>query len=1140
MKFTAARWFSFRLTSLLATCWMAAPLGVAPAASAAEPFAEKIQPFVAKFCVECHGPSKAEAELNLAKYKSAEAAADDFRQWEHVVTFVERGEMPPESSQTKPTDAERAEFLGIVRQILDAEGRKLAGDPGVVLPRRLSNAEYDHSIRDLTGVDIRPTRSFPVDPAAGEGFDNTGEALSMSPSLVAKLYAAAQFVADHAVLTTQGLEFAPHPVATFADRTKFYEQSILQFYEQHRVDYEKYLAACWEYRHRGAARQSTALDELARGRKLSAKYLKSLYELLQGDPAADVFYLGWLRRRWNEIPGPQDAAATQPSGPARDAIQRLARDVALLALQLAPRETEAIVSNAGNAPVDHLERRRRTAAERDTFDAKNVQAARRLHRDVRDLDRKASVTLVLNVAPVAGAAAGDVGYVRLKSLNFSKSQPNDYKPGDAQKNLPLKELLAEYAPQLLERLKMGVHPAGDAVDADTCVLAAGAPLEITLPTDAFDGARDLRFFVDVELDAKHAKSGAALISLVEKPAAAAGEKGAPPNAAKTSADSSAEPPQLLVLPAHAIAQDVARSGAAFCQVFPNRFYYVDDTRGLSAGFHLIEGFFRDDQPLVKHVLDDVERQQLDRLWTELEFVTQIAEKMLRGFVFFERSERNFLKHADFDPFKEEDPRLADHDTLVRFERVYLDRSNVKKPIEEVTTHPIHVFFEQIRTGLQTRREQLKRAEPIYLRNLESFAHAAYRRPLTADELNDLRKFYAEVAADPELGLEQAVRASLVRVLMSPYFGARITPTPDGPTVKPLDDLSLASRLSYFLWSSTPDAELLSLAEAGKLHDTATLLAQTRRMLKDERAADFAREFFGQWLGYRDFPQQESVDRMVFRDFDEPLKEAMFEEPTRLAAHLIRTNDSVLRLLDSDVTFVDERLAKHYGVPFSGAKGEWTTVSGLQAQGRAGVLGMGVFLTKHSQPQRTSPVKRGFWVVHKVLGEHIPAPPADVVALPAKETDTNGKTIRQLLALHVEDAKCARCHVRFDSVGLAMEGFDPIGRRRAKDLAGRPVDDVVRLADGSDARGVPEFARHLVKERRDDYVRTLCRKLLGYALGRSLQLSDQVLLDEMRIALDKHEDRFVPLFETIVLSRQFREQRCRDFSNASFRSQNAKP
>jgi hypothetical protein len=309
------------------------------------------------------------------------------------------------------------------------------------------------------------------------------------------------------------------------------------------------------------------------------------------------------------------------------------------------------------------------------------------------------------------------------------------------------------------------------------------------------------------------------------------------------------------------------------------------------------------------------------------------------------------------------------------------------------------------------------------------------------------------------------------------------------------------------------------------------------MLQDPRVVDFAREFCGQWLGYRDFQQQESIDRAVFPDFDEPLRQAMFEEPTRLAAHLFRGEAPLTALLDSDVTFVNPRLARHYGLPVDGAEDEWVATPGLHELGRGGILGMAVFLAKNSQPQRTSPVKRGFWVMHKVLGEHIPAPPADVVALPAQETDTGGKTIRELLALHVVDAKCARCHERFDSAGLSMEGFDPIGRRRLQDLAGRPVDDVVLLPDGSSARGIGDFARYLAVERRDDFLRTLCRKLLGYALGRSLQLSDEVLLAQMQASLDAHGDRAAPLIETIVLSPQFRNRRCRDFSSNRFRIQN---
>ena len=1112
-----------------------------------EMFRARVAPFISKYCVECHNAKKAEAELNLARFETAEAVADEFRQWEHVLTFVERAEMPPMTAARRPESDERSAFLKSLRTVLDLEAKKLAGDPGVVLPRRLSNAEYDHSIRDLTGVDIRPTRAFPVDPAAGEGFDNTGEALAMSPSLFAKLYGAAQHVADHALLTTRGIEFAPYPVSTFADRTKFYEQSIIQFYERHQVDYRRYLTACWEYRHRGDSDKSVAIDAWARTRGLSPKYFAALDAQLSGDPNADRYYLGWLRRRWQAVPAPienakRDEDATRADRAAitgrldraananeiRNALDQLARELQTFGKQLAPRETEAIVSNAGNGPVQHLDRRRKTAAERDTFDSKNLQPNRRLVREFRNLPRDGKVKLTITAplaappgAPPAAQAAVPTAFVLLKSPNFSTSSPESYKPNDEKKNFPLRPLVAAHAAAQLDTLKFGSHPAGGTLDPESLVLPVPGSIVVELPTSALGDAREIRFFADAELDRQNSKADVVSITF---------DEAAP------------SPPTMLVVPDSPSAGEIAKSGAEFCRLFPNRFFYVDDTRGLSAGFHLIEGVFRDDQPLMKSVLDDAERAEIDRLWSELEFVTGITEKMLRGFVFFERSERNFLKHDDFDPFKEEDPKLVEHETLLKFERVYLDRSNVKQPIEELTNHPIHIFFEQIRNGLAARKRQSHEAEKAYLGNLESFARRAYRRPLTDKETADLRRFFADVVAQADQGVEQAVRASIVRILMSPYFGCRIVPAPAGDTVRPLADFDLASRLSYFLWSSTPDVELLALAEAGRLRDEAVLLAQTRRMLKDPRVNDLAREFFGQWLGYRDFPQQEAVDRSVFRDFDDALRQSMYEEPTRLATHLIRENLPATRLLDADFTFVDERLAKHYGVPFQAGRsrdsaGDWQMVEGLREQGRSGVMGMAVFLTKNSQPQRTSPVKRGFWVVHKVLGEHIPAPPADVVALPAKETDTNGKTIRELLALHVEDQKCARCHVRFDAVGLAMEGFDPIGRRRVKDLAGRPVDNVVKLTDGTDARGVPEFAGHLARERRGEYLDTLCRKLLGYALGRSLQLSDDVLLKEMRVALDKHEDRFVPLFEVIVSSPQFRNQRCRDFQLSSFREQN---
>lgn len=955
---TSRHTLAFALVAALAL--LAAP------ARAADPFQDKVKPFLTEYCVKCHTADKKGGELDLTRYDTSAKILDDFRQWEHVITFLKKEMPPPKSKQ--PSAELRAEMVATIEKVLKAEARKLAGDPGVVPPRRLTNAEYDYTVSDLIGHPISPAKSFPVDPASGEGFNNTGEALTMSPALFKKYLAAAENVAEHAVLTTEGLRFAPHPAVTFADRQKFYETQIIKFYERHAVEPDKVLAALWAFKHRPVKREGVMVESWARERGVSPKYARLLWDALEGKDE-DKHFVAWLRERWNKFPAPKNPADPDPAD-VREVAKSLAADALKLGRAISPTETPAIVADAGNAPIDHLARRRKTAAARDTFDPAK-------------LPKLAAVV-----------------------------------PG-------LPETWTQTGPE------------------------------------------------------------------------------------------------------------IAASGAAFCRLFPNRFVYVDNTRGLSAGFHLIEGFFRDDAPLCRSVLSDAENAELDRLWRELYFATNIWEKMLRGFVFFERSERNFLKHKDFDEFKEEDPELVKDETLARFQEAYLRRANVKLTGAELAKHPITVFFTQVREGLKEHAAALKKAEPLYLRNLLVFAERAYRRPLTTTEREKLEKSYTAVCADKDHGTEAAVRATLARILASPHFVMRFEVAPGGETVQPLPDLALASRLSYFIWSGPPDAELLDLAKAGKLRDEKTLRAQVARMLKDPKVSRFALEFFGQWLGYRAFLTDEAVNRQAFPAFDDALKQAMFEEPTRLITELIQKDRPITELLSGDSTFVNKKLAQHYGLNFNGTPDEWQELTGLREKGRGGVLGMAVFLTKNSQPQRTSPVKRGFWVVHKVLGEHIPPPPPDVAVLPAKESDTGGKTIRELLKLHVEDPKCASCHQRFDPVGLAMEGFDPIGKLRAKDLAGRAIDNAVALPDGKVAKGVPEFGVYLAKERKAEFTRTLCQKFLGYALGRSLQLSDQVLLERMESELAKNDYKLSVLFDVVVNSPQFRTQRCKDFNQTKF-------
>jgi hypothetical protein len=361
--------------------------------------------------------------------------------------------------------------------------------------------------------------------------------------------------------------------------------------------------------------------------------------------------------------------------------------------------------------------------------------------------------------------------------------------------------------------------------------------------------------------------------------------------------------------------------------------------------------------------------------------------------------------------------------------------------------------------------------------------------------------------------------------MSPDFCYRIDLVqPSGSQIVALSDHALASRLSYFLWSSMPDAELLSHATAGDLHKPEVLITQARRMLKDDRARGLAIEFGGNWLDFRRFEELNTVDRERFTSFDTDLRTAMFEEPIRFMLDVFQHNRPVLDFLYADHTFVNPALAKHYGMPpISGQPDNWVRVEQANRIGRGGILPMSVFLTKNAPGLRTSPVKRGYWVVKRVLGEEIPAPPAVVPELPRDEAKLD-LPLRELLARHREDASCASCHARFDSLGLVFEGYGPIGERRDKDLAGHAVDTRATFPGGSEGSGFDGLREYVRKNRQDDFIDNLCRKLLAYALGRGLILSDEITIEQMRLKLAKDNYRFDSLIESIVTSPQFLSKR----------------
>jgi len=296
------------------------------------------------------------------------------------------------------------------------------------------------------------------------------------------------------------------------------------------------------------------------------------------------------------------------------------------------------------------------------------------------------------------------------------------------------------------------------------------------------------------------------------------------------------------------------------------------------------------------------------------------------------------------------------------------------------------------------------------------------------------------------------------------------------------------------------------------------------MLKDPRARGLATEFAANWLDSRHFETFNSVDRERFPAFTSDLRDAMFEEPVRLFEDVIRNNGSVLDLLYGNYTFVNPVLATHYGIPgVSGSKDHWVRVDDAGRYERGGLLPMAVFLTQSSPGLRTSPVKRGYWVVRRLLGEVIPPPPPKVPELPADEAKTDAP-LRDVLAQHRSNPVCAGCHARFDVFGLAMEGYGPVGEARTKDLAGRAVDASATFPgafEGSGFRGVQAYIK---AKRQQDFLDNISRKLLSYALSRTLQLSDDPVVEAMTTRMSAAGYRFGSLVETIVSSPQFLNRR----------------
>jgi hypothetical protein len=398
------------------------------------------------------------------------------------------------------------------------------------------------------------------------------------------------------------------------------------------------------------------------------------------------------------------------------------------------------------------------------------------------------------------------------------------------------------------------------------------------------------------------------------------------------------------------------------------------------------------------------------------------------------------------------------------------------------------------------------------RIIARFAELAYRRPVPPDELERALGVY-RLADDHGESFERAVQFALTAVLASPHFLFLVEPEPTRDD-RPLTEYELASRLSYFFWSSMPDEELFREARERTLR--ANLRQHVVRMLRDPRSSRFVENFTGQWLQLLRLGGA-SPDRALFPGFDEPLRAAMKRETEEFFAHVLRENRSILELVDSDYTFVNERLAQHYGL--EAVRGDEFRRVALADHRRGGVLTQASVLTLTSNPNRTSPVKRGQWVLQQILGTPPPPPPPDVPKLDETSHAADAASLRERMELHRAKAECASCHRQMDPLGFALENYDAVGRWRVKD-AGFPIDSSGELVGGRKFADIRELKRLLSAAYERKFARCLVENLLTYALGRGLEARDYCTVEEIRKRLVAGDHRIHEILFGIVESQAF--------------------
>jgi mono/diheme cytochrome c family protein len=1041
---------------------------------------------VSQFCAGCHGTGEAEAGVNFESLLKQDTVAADFRTWLNVAIQLEQRQMPPAEAD-QPSPAQRAQLLAWVRNQIQAAVHEHEGDPGHVVIRRLTSAEYGYAIRDLTGIDLEVERGFVSDSVGGAGFTNTGIVQFTQDSTLERYLEAARHVAHHAVVGTGPLSFFRDPGQTGFELSAI--DRIQTIYREHGFRtaageggesfgldrYTMAFFAAWQYRNRKAAgEQDLTIADCAKSTGLDTRFVQYVHSVVTRENPS--FPTSEIVNAWRKLPPARTDFGRADIADVAERCQKIA--------QLLFEWQNRFGSNTDakeEAPVLRA----------DLFDVKRTQL---FEMSVNWPKGTKTAHLVLSVESANRIGKPDA----VIKWQDAKIQFRDYAKV-LQDPRPLRDHLTE---ETVARLEFGKHPRGGRSGRDGFVTVGTKAPAFELPIP--EGATSARLLVTAELDVEHGEDCIVRCTIAQLEETDQGKSVSGLLASPDSKTFAAWKDGVLEF-ARLLPQMSQREPAPSdrdpipAPIDPT---YNNPERNF---FHTRIKYFRDDAFLVEHILDDETRLQLDQAWADL----------LGSFEF--------------------------HDTwlqlLARTFDLQLDGRRMENLDEDwIAAVPAEarVYVKTLKSEFDLTGSMFAAAESRHLADILRFAARAWRRPLSTSEQNELHAFYQSLRTGSKLDHRASICAVVARVLVSPAFLYRAERGRIGPAtgsdeaaplseVAPLSQWELASRLSFFLWSSVPDAELRRAASAGELATPEQLAAQAKRMLSDPQSRRFATEFFGQWFGFYRFGQYRGIDADQFPEFSDSLRQSMHNEAVEFFDFIVRRDRPINEILFANYAFVNQELAAHYGFDIDPrASSKMQRVDNADQFHRGGLLRLGAVLATTSAPRRTSPVRRGDWILRRVLGTPVPPPPADAGSIDADEVVADGLSIRQRLEAHRRDASCHNCHSRFDAFGFALENYDPLGRWRDRYRDQKPVETTGTLRDGKELVGDKGLHEYLASQQ-SRFHRTLADKLLGYALGRRVSVGDQPLVSRLTDHMQAGGG-MSGLVERIVGSRQFRYHR----------------